>query len=53
MLKSAARRLGIAEIGSSDAPYKKRTALAALLVRAWAAAVRLARLGVRFIRLRT
>ena len=53
MLKSAARRLGIAEIGSSDAPHKKRTALAALLVRAWAAAVRLARLGVRFIRLRT
>ena len=53
MLKSAARRLGIAETGSSDAPHKKRTALAALLVRAWAAAVRLARLGVRFIRLRT
>ena len=53
MLKSAARRLGIAEIGPSDAPHKKRTALAALLVRAWAAAVRLARLGVRFIRLRT
>jgi hypothetical protein len=53
MLKSAARRLGIAETGSSDAPHKKRTALVALLVRAWAAAVRLARLGVRFIRLRT
>lgn len=53
MLKSAARRLGVAETGSSDAPHKKRTALAALLVRAWAAAVRLARLGVRFIRLRT
>lgn len=53
MLKSAARRLGIAETGSSDAPHKKRTALPALLVRAWAAAVRLARLGVRFIRLRT
>ena len=53
MLKSAARRLGIAETGSSDASHKKRTALVALLVRAWAAAVRLARLGVRFIRLRT
>jgi hypothetical protein len=53
MLKSAARRLGVAETGSSDAPHKKRPALAALLVRAWAAAVRLARLGVRFIRLRT
>lgn len=53
MLKSAARRLGIAETGSSDASHKKRTALVALLVRAWAAAVRLARLGVRFIQLRT
>jgi hypothetical protein len=53
MLKSAARRLGIAETGSSDAPHKKRPALVARLVRVWAAAVRLVRLGVRFIRLRT
>lgn len=53
MLMSAARRLGIAETGSSDASHKKKTALVALLVRAWAAAVRLARLGVRFIQLRT
>ena len=53
MLKSAARRLGIGETGSSDAPHRKRAALVALLVRAWAAAGRLVRLGVRFIRLRT
>ena len=53
MLKSAARRLGIGETGSPHAPHKERTALVAPLLRAWAAAVRLARLGARFIRLRT
>lgn len=53
MLKSAARRLGIGETGSSDAPHRKRAALVAPLLRAWGAAVRLVRLGARFIRLRT
>ena len=53
MLKSAARRLGIGESGSSDAPQRKRAVLVAPLHRAWGAAVRLVRLGARFIRLRT
>lgn len=52
MLKSAARRLGIGETGSSHALLKERTAVPALLIRAWAAVVRLIRLGARFIRLR-
>lgn len=53
MLKSAARRLGIGETDSPNAPHREGTALAAPLLRVWGAAVRLARLGVRFIRLRT
>jgi hypothetical protein len=53
MLKSAARRLGIGETDSPNAPHKEGTALAAPLLRVWGAAVRLARLGARFIRLRT
>jgi hypothetical protein len=53
MLKSAARRLGIGESGSSDASQRKRAVLVAPLLRAWGAAVRLVRLGARFIRLRT
>jgi hypothetical protein len=53
MLKSAARRLGIGETDSPNAPHREGTALAAPLLRVWGAAVRLARLGARFIRLRT
>ena len=53
MLKSAARRLGIGESDSSNAPHREGTTLAAPLLRAWAAVVRLVRLGARFIRLRT
>jgi hypothetical protein len=53
MLNSAARRLGIGETDSSNAPHRVGAALAAPLLRAWAAVVRLVRLGARFIRLRT
>jgi len=53
MLKSAARRLGIGETSAPNTQQRERTGLVALPLRVWAAAVRLARLGARFIRLRT
>ena len=53
MLKSAARRLGIGETSVPNTQQRERTGLVALPLRVWAAAVRLARLGARFIRLRT